>query len=248
MFARKSSLRLNKIPSGVNKRFSIVTTGHFPARPALIAHQSPLFQQQQRIFSKWAIPKLLLSSNKNTRRLMLATAGGATLLSSFFGPMAWMTVGGIASIVTWRTLRKTSNKWWEYLNGPSSGGGLANTILTQVGAHRAAECVRQTTIDQLKKYKSTEAGQKLFSEFGLLGHEKELVYEDIHKSESLRLDNDKHKVSVVFWLEDQVSTTPKGGSCEVNAEAVIDNKGKIDLTKIKLSSPEWHKDELVPIF
>ncbi|KAI8875979.1 hypothetical protein K501DRAFT_309360 [Backusella circina FSU 941] len=248
MFARKSSLRLNNIPSDINKRLSAAVTRDYPTRPGFIVHQSPLFQQQQRIFSKWAIPKLFLSSNKNTRRLMLATAGGVTLLGSFFGPVAWMTVGGVASIITWRTFKKNSNKWWEYLNNPPSGGGLATTILTQVGAHRAAECVRQTAIDQLKKYKSTEAGQKLFSDFGLLDHEKELVYEDIHKSESLRLDNDKHKVSVVFWLEDQVSTTPKGGSCEVNAEAVIDNKGKIDLTQIKLSSPEWHKDELVPIF
>lgn len=213
---------------------------------------------RRQAFSIWTIPKIVLATtNKSNRKWIVGTLGAASVLSSFLGPVVWVTVGGAASIVTWRLYRKTKS-WWNYLapmvssssSNSNNGGGVPSvteTILSQIGTHRAAELVRIDTIKQLKSYfgKNGE-GKRLLEEFGL-DHPNELVWDEVHRSESERIGDGKHRVKVQFFLEDQASKGPQGGGCEVSASAIVSGQGKIDLDQVKLSAPGWHEDEIVPL-
>lgn len=216
-----------------------------------------LNQPQQTVIKRqlsiWTIPKILLATtSKKNRGIILGTLGAATFLSSVLGPVVWVALGGAASLVSWRLLRKAQN-WWNYLSFPKNGNSLlseptvSQALLSSIGTHRAAELVRLEAIKSLKHFfQDTKEGKKILLEFGL-DHPKDLVWEDVIQSEALRLDPNKHQVSVKFWLEDEVSSGPRGGSCEVNASATVSGKGNIDLDHVKLSSPGWHKDEEVPL-
>jgi hypothetical protein len=64
--------------------------------------------------SIWVLPKLLLATHKNSRRLMWAAAGGLTLLSTTAGPIALVTVGSIASLLSWRIFKNTTTQWLDF--------------------------------------------------------------------------------------------------------------------------------------
>ncbi|CEP16102.1 hypothetical protein [Parasitella parasitica] len=211
---------------------------------------------QKRQLSIWTLPKILLhTTGKKNRGVILSTLGAATLLSSFLGPVVWITVGGAASLVSWRLYRKAKS-WWNYLapskvEANSSGQAepsLVQALLSQIGTHRAEEMVRMEAIKSLKSYfEKSKRGKEVLQEFGL-DHPNDLVWEDVHRSETVRLDGGKkHRVSVNFWLEDQTSRGPKGGGCEVTASALVSGQGNINLEQIKLSSPDWHEDELISL-
>ncbi|KAG2234450.1 hypothetical protein INT48_007198, partial [Thamnidium elegans] len=207
---------------------------------------------QQRQLSMWKlIPKLVLATtSKSHRKYIVGALGAASVLSSFLGPVVWVAAGGAASIFGWRLIRKTQN-WWDYLAPVISKGkdipSITQAILSQVGTHRAAELVRIDAIKELKNFfENTKQGKEMLQAFGL-DHFRDLTWEDVHQSSSIKDGNDKHKVKVNFWLEDQTSKGPKGGGCEVTASATISGKGKIDLDQVKLSSPGWHKDEVIPL-
>lgn len=205
----------------------------------------------KRQFSIWTIPKIVLATtSKKNRNIILGTLGTATFLSSFLGPIVWITVGGAASLVSWQLFIKAQS-WWNYLSPAKSESSseptVSQALLFSIGTHRAAELVRIEAIKSLKHFfQDTKEGKKILLEFGL-DHPKDLVWEDVFKSETLRLGDDKHQVSVNFWLEDEVSAGPRGGSCEVSASAIVSGQGKIDLEHVRLSSPGWHKDEEVPL-
>lgn len=208
---------------------------------------------QQRQLSMWKIiPKVILATtNKSHRKYVIGALGAASVLSSFMGPVVWVAAGGAASIFSWRFIRKAQS-WWNYLAPVINQGkdipSISQAILSQIGTHRAAELVRTDAIKELKNFfENTKQGKEMLQAFGL-DHFKDLVWEDVHRSESTRLDGkDKHRVEVNFWLEDQASRGPKGGGCEVTASATVSGKGKIDLDQVKLSSPGWHKDEVIPL-
>ncbi|KAI8079608.1 uncharacterized protein B0P05DRAFT_637361 [Gilbertella persicaria] len=213
-------------------------------RPLCPIYQSRL---QTRPLSIWTVPKIILATtSKKKRGLILGTLGAATFLSSVMGPVVWVAAGGAASLFTWRLLKKTQS-WWNYLS-PILGShqkdqpSLSQALLSQIGTHRAAEVVRMEAIKSLKDYFGKN--KQMLQEFGL-DHPNELTWEDVHRSETVRLDSDKHQVSVQFWLEDQTSKGPRGGSCEVTASAVVSGQGNVALEQVKLSSPGWHQDEIV---
>ncbi|KAI9365752.1 hypothetical protein BD770DRAFT_417506 [Pilaira anomala] len=210
-------------------------------------------QLQQRPLSMWKlIPKVILATtNKSHRKYIVGALGAASVLSSFMGPAVWVVAGGAASIFSWRLIRKTQS-WWEFLAPVISKGkdipSITQALLSQIGTHRAAEMVRVDAIKELKHFfESTKQGKDMLRAFGL-DHFSDLVWEDVHRSESTKLDGtDKHQIKVNFWLEDQASRGPQGGGCEVSASATVSGKGKINMDQIKLSSPGWHKDEVIPL-
>lgn len=219
----------------------------------LLGHQlksSTVIKTQQRPLSIWKIiPKVVLATvNKKHRKYVIGALGAASLASSVMGPVVWVAAGSAASIFSWRLFRKTKN-WWDYLT-PVIGkdSTVSQALLSQIGTHRAADLVRSDTIKQLKHFfESTEQGKNMLLAFGL-DHFKDLVWDEVHRSETTRLDDkDKHKVNINFWLEDQVSKGPRGGGCEVIASATVSGKGKIELDEVKLSAPGWHKDEVIPL-
>lgn len=227
------------------------------ARYQLMTRRTQALQPhiRRQALSIWTIPKIVLATtNKSNRKWIMGTLGAASVLSSFLGPVVWVTVGGAASLVTWRLYRKTKS-WWNYLapmvssssNNKDGVPSVTETILSQIGTHRAAELVRIDTIKELKSYfEKNGEGKRLLEEFGL-DHPNELVWDEVHRSESERLGDGKHKVKVQFFLEDQASKGPQGGGCEVSASAIVSGQGKIDLDQVKLSAPGWHKDEIVPL-
>lgn len=205
---------------------------------------------QQRPLSVWKIvPKIVLATvGKKHRKYIIGALGVASLASSVMGPMVWVAAGSAASIFGWRLFRKTQN-WWDYL-APVVGkdSTISQALLSQLGNHRAADLVRIDTIKQLKNFfENTDEGKKVLQAFGL-DHFRDLIWEEVHKYDTTRLDGDgKHKVNINFWMEDQASRGPKGGGCEVKASATVSGKGKINLDQITLSSPGWHKDEVIPL-
>ncbi|KAI7894897.1 uncharacterized protein EV154DRAFT_576733 [Mucor mucedo] len=221
-------------------------------RSVLLAPQlnSHVVKTQQRPLSMWKIiPKIVLATvGKKHRNYILGALGAASLASSVMGPMVWVAAGGAASIFGWRLFRKTKN-WWDYL-APVIGkdSTVSQALLSQLGTHRATDLIRSDTIKQLKHFfENTEEGKQMLKAFGL-DHFKDMIWEEVHKSDTTRLDGkDKHKVNINFWMEDQASKGPQGGGCEVQASATVSGKGKIDLDQIKLSSPGWHKDEVIPL-
>ncbi|KAI8639928.1 hypothetical protein BD408DRAFT_420567 [Parasitella parasitica] len=211
---------------------------------------------QKRQLSIWTLPKILLhTTSKKNRGVILGTLGVTTLLSSFLGPVVWITVGGAASLVSWRLFRKAKS-WWNYLtpskveanSNSQAEASLVQALLSRIGTHHAEERVRIEAIKSLKTYfEKSSRGKQVLQEFGL-DHPNDLVWEDVHRSETVRLDDGKkHRVSVNFWLEDQTSSGPKGGSCEVTASAVVSGQGNVDLEQVKLSSPDWHEDEVISL-
>ena len=233
------------------------TNRHLQRRQALLFQghlkktaQPQFHVQARRQLSFWTIPKIILATtNKSNRKWIVGTLGAASLLSSVLGPVVWLTVGGAASLVTWRIFKKTKS-WWNYLapvisNSKDSNGvpSVTETILSQIGTHRAAELVRIDTIKQLKHFfEETEQGKNMLKEFGL-DHPKDLVWDEVHKSEAERLGDGKSQVKVKFFLQDNVH---KSG-CEVSSSAFVTGQGKIDLDQVKLSAPGWHQDEVVPL-
>ncbi|KAI9273950.1 hypothetical protein EDC94DRAFT_593272 [Helicostylum pulchrum] len=207
---------------------------------------------QYRQLSMWKlVPKLILATtSKSYRKYIIGALGVTSVLSSFLGPVVWVAAGGAASIFGWRLIRKTQS-WWDYLAPVLSKGkdipSISQAILSQIGTHRAAELVRLDAIKELKNFfENTKQGKEMLQAFGL-DHFRDLIWEDVHQSSTAKDGNDKHKVNVNFWLEDQASKGPRGGGCEVTASATVSGKGKIDLDQIKLSSPGWHKDEVIPL-
>ncbi|KAI8985926.1 hypothetical protein BDB01DRAFT_842786 [Pilobolus umbonatus] len=199
------------------------------------------------MFSWTKIPKLVLTaSGVKKRGIVWGTLGAVTLLSSIVGPAVWITLGGVASLVTWRLAKKTAN-WWSYLDLPNSKTSFFQAVLLNIGTHRAAEIVRTNTVQHLKAYfEKTEQGKKVLEEFGL-DHEKDLVWEDVLKYETVSVDKNTHKVNIEFWLEDEVSKGPAGGSCKVSSSALINGEGNVTLNEVRLSAPNWHEDEVVPV-
>lgn len=253
MLVIKKSLQLSQkrnFPLAINQ---LKQRNNNRSLSAINLYQNSIVQRRQ--LSIWTIPKIILAtSGKKNRGLILGTLGAATFLSSFLGPVVWVTVGGAASLASWRLFRKAKS-WWNYLT-PSKLDTSSNqaeptvtqALLSQIGTHHAEELVRMEAIKNLKNYfeKSTK-GKKILEEFGL-DHPHDLVWEDVHKSETVRLENGKkHRVSVNFWLEDLTSSGPKGGSCEVTASALVSGQGNIDLEQVKLSSPDWHEDEVISL-
>lgn len=251
MFAIKRSLQLNQ-----KRAYPLAFQHQLKQQQPRHAAPSLAHMVQRRPLSIWTIPKIILATQgKKSRGLVLGTLGAATFLSSFLGPVVWVTVGGAASLVSWRLFRKAKS-WWNYLtpstpdanttgnNEPS----LAQALLSRIGTHHAEELVRTEAIKSLKHYFETSSkGKQVLEEFGL-DHPRDLVWEDVHRSETVRLeDGKKHRVSVNFWLEDQTSKGPKGGSCEVIASALVSGQGNIDLEQVKLSSPGWHQDEVISL-
>ncbi|KAI8881203.1 hypothetical protein K501DRAFT_301098 [Backusella circina FSU 941] len=64
--------------------------------------------------SIWILPKLLLATHKNSRRLMWAAAGGLTLWSTMAGPVTMVTVGSIASLLSWRIFKNNTTQWLDF--------------------------------------------------------------------------------------------------------------------------------------
>ncbi|OBZ91774.1 hypothetical protein A0J61_00218 [Choanephora cucurbitarum] len=215
-------------------------------------HQA-ISKQQRRPLSMWTIPKIILATtSKRNRGVILGTLGAASYLSSVMGPAVWVAAGGAASLFSWRLFRKTQ-KWWNYLSpilkssDSQTEPSFSQAILSQIGTHRAAEVVRVEAIKSLKQYFSNSSrGKELLEQFGL-DHPADLVWQDIHKSETERLEGNQHRVSSHFWLEDQTSSGPRGGSCEVTATAIVSGEGNIKLEQVKLSSPGWHQDEIIDL-
>lgn len=52
---------------------------------------------------------------------------------------------------------------------------------------------------------------------------------------------------LTFGWRTKASRGPQGGGCEVSASATVSGKGKINMDQIKLSSPGWHKNEVIPL-
>ncbi|KAI8375555.1 hypothetical protein BD560DRAFT_392667 [Blakeslea trispora] len=216
-------------------------------------HHLAIYRQQRRPLSIWTVPKIILATtSKRNRSIILGTLGAATYLSSVVGPVVWVAAGGAASLFSWRLFKKTQ-KWWNYLSpilNPSHSQeepSFSQAILSRIGTHRAAEVVRVEAIKSLKQYFSNSSrGKELLEQFGL-DHPKDLVWEEIHKSETERLDGDQHRVTSHFWLEDQTSSGPRGGSCEVTATAIVSGQGNVKLEQVKLSSPGWHQDEIIDL-
>ncbi|KAL9539203.1 hypothetical protein MBANPS3_010402 [Mucor bainieri] len=240
MFVIKRSLQLNQkrvYPLAFQQPFKQPPRHALP----LLPHHN-MSMVQRRALSIWTIPKIILATQgKKSRGLILGTLGAATFLSSFLGPVVWVT----------------AKSWWNYLTpsqsdtstSSSQEPSLAQMVLSRIGTHHAEELVRTEAIKSLKNYFETSSkGKQVLEEFGL-DHPRDLVWEDVHRSETVRLDGDgkKHRVSVNFWLEDQTSKGPKGGSCEVTASALVSGQGNIDLEQVKLSSPDWHQDEVISL-
>ncbi|KAG1084588.1 hypothetical protein G6F42_021724 [Rhizopus arrhizus] len=252
MFVIKRSLQLNQ-----KRAYPLVVQHQLKQQSRVNLYQNNSIVQRRQL-SIWTIPKIILATQgKKNRGLILGTLGAATFLSSFLGAVVWVTVGGAASLMSWRLFRKAKS-WWNYLtpSKPETGAAnanqeepsLAQALLSRIGTHHAEELVRMEAIKSLKSYFETSAkGKQVLEEFGL-DHPRDLVWEDVHRSETVRLDGGKkHRVSVNFWLEDQTSKGPKGGNCEVIASAVVSGQGNIDLEQVKLSSPDWHQDEIISL-
>ncbi|KAI8982086.1 hypothetical protein BDF20DRAFT_818405 [Mycotypha africana] len=209
-----------------------------------------LFLSGQKI-SLWTIPKYLLtgklngSKNKKHRHWLLGAFGVATFLSSLFGPVVWVAVGGTASIVCWRLFRK-AQKWWT----SSTHSTITDTLLSQIGTHYAVDLVRNEVVQKLQDYfEKTEKGQAMLEQmFPTDNNSHSLSWEDVSRSEVVRLTNNKHmhRVSVCFSV---VKDGREGQQhpCQVMASAIISDEGKMDLEEVKLSSPEWNEDEIIPL-
>lgn len=194
---------------------------------------------QNRSLSIWTIPKLVLAYRG--RGAVLGALGATTLLSSFVGPVVWVAVGGAASIFSWRIYRKAKS-WWNYL--APTNHPLSSALLSHISSHKASEEVRSKTIEQLSKYFGS-TGKDLLKAFDL-SHPNQLVWDQVHKSEMIKEDDQHYRVNIYFWLEDGISERPKGGGCEVVASALVENAtGNVQVKQIKLSSPGWHKDEII---
>lgn len=240
------------IKKSIQHRQAFLLSQHLTRKNTINNNNSQLIARRQLSF--WTIPKIILATtNKTNRKWIFGTLGLASALSSVMGPVVWVAAGGAASIVSWRMFKKTKS-WWNYLapvisSTKDSNGvpSLTETILSQIGTHRAAELVRVDAIKQLKNFfTTTDQGKQMLQEFGL-DHADKLVWEEVHKSETEKIGDGKHKVKANFWLEDQTSKGPQGGGCEVSVSAIVTGEGKIDLEQVKLSAPGWHKDEIVPL-
>lgn len=202
-----------------------------------------------RTISFMTIPRLALAiSSKRHRQMVLGGLGAATLLSSVLGPAVWIAVGGATSVFFWRLYKRAKN-WWDYLSPTSSQlVTITERLVSSMSSHRATELVREEAIRQLREYfESADQGKQILEEFGL-DHVKDLVWDDVYKSETTRLDKDGklHQVVINFWLSDETSQGPKGGSCEVTASATVREGGKIHLDSLSINAPGWHAEEVIP--
>lgn len=219
---------------------------HLLGRPI----QSSVIKTQQRQLSMWKIiPKVVLATvGKKHRKWILGALGVSSLAGTVMGPMFWVAAGGAASIYGWQLFKKSKN-WWEYLAPViNKDNTVVQALLSQIGNHRAADLVRGDTIKQLKSFfESTDQGKKMMQTFGL-DHFKDLTWNDVHSSVTTKVDEDgKHKVNIKFWLDDEASKGPQGGSVGVTATATVSGKGNISLDEIKLNAPGWHKEETIPL-
>ncbi|KAG0735737.1 hypothetical protein G6F57_005239 [Rhizopus arrhizus] len=230
---------------------TIVSRSLLP-RPSLCSTVTrPCVSKQQMIhrsrpLSFWTLPRLVLATtNKKNRRLVYGAIGAAGLLSSVFGPVVWIAVGGVSSLVGWRIYRKAKS-WWNYLTPPQVNATATEWLLSKVGTHKATELVRKESIKQLSNYFQSGGGKKVLEAFGL-DHEKELIWEDVYKSETTRLDKERFQVLIYFWLSDEMSRGPQGGSCQVTASAIVSGSGQIQMESLLLNAPGWHEQETIPI-
>ncbi|CAO3684079.1 unnamed protein product [Rhizopus stolonifer] len=222
---------------GVIRPNSTVRRCCIPKRPMI---------NTQRPISIWTIPKIVLATtSKKNRRLALGAFGALSVLSSMLGPVVWVAVGGIGSLFGWRLFKKAKS-WWNYLAPPPLDSSATQWFLSKIGTHTATEKVREESIKKLSNYFEGE-GKRMLEDFGL-DHKKELVWEDVYKSETTRLDkNGNYQVLIKFWLSDEMSKGPQGGSCQVTSSGIVNGNGHIELDSVKIDAPGWHKEEIIPV-
>lgn len=248
---------LPKFGAGVDARPKVTQLG-------ITAYKQPCLHQPVRPFSMWKIPIYLATAGKAKRRLaLLGTVSGITVIGALLGPVFWIILGGTAATVAWRVWRHTS-RWWQLINNNgvtdaakraiSGSEGLFSLLEKQVGNHRAADQVREATIDRIMSWSQTEEGRRTLVEHFNIDHLKDVTFFPTHASshESRTTIANGHKqsmqqIKVQFWAEDDQSKGPRGGSCCVHAIADVDDQGNIQLQDIRLSAPGWHPDEHIPI-
>lgn len=211
----------------------------------------------------WKIPIYLATAGKAKRNLaLLGTVSGITFIGALVGPVFWVILGGTAAMVAWRVWHQTS-RWWQLINNgsvtdaakrPMHGSeGLFN-LLEKLGNHRAAEQVREATIDRILSWSQTEEGRRVLVEHFNIDHLKDVTFFPTHAAShetfTAAINGRKEsmeRIKVQFWAEDDQSKGPRGGSCCVHAVANVDDHGNIQLEDIRLSAPGWHPDEHIPI-
>ncbi|KAI9018710.1 hypothetical protein CLU79DRAFT_759992 [Phycomyces nitens] len=260
------------VPLGAKRPGGLMAIQSIYPRPVLLAAQprrpalSPAYGQitTVRTFSFWRIPIMLLTASKAKRRLALATTlGGMTLVSTVLGPVVWLVVGGIASIMAWKVWRQTS-VWWKVL-GPSAmtvagvaskaSNGIFDLLKAHVGTHRAADQVQKEAISEILKWADTPMGRRVLTEEFNADHIKDLSFLPVHSSsfssqtilENNRTKVDVQRVQVEFFAQDDATPGDRGGGCVVRATATIDGNGKIRMEDLVLSAPDWTTEERIPI-
>lgn len=235
---------------------------HIPRTPiSPYLRQRPSTAVAQRPFSIWRIPIYLATAGKTKRRIaLLGTVSGITLLGAFLGPTFWIISGGAATLVSWRIWRQTS-RWWQLINQNNiarvafqEAPGLFRLLEKQVGSHRAIEQVRQQAIERIYEWAQASDGKRvLLDDFGV-DHVKDITFFPVHASSSVSrvLEVNGHResaqeINVEFWAADDTSKGPRGGSCYIHANAIVDSHGNIELRSIRLNAPGWHSDEYVPL-
>ncbi|KAI7907886.1 uncharacterized protein BX663DRAFT_539290 [Cokeromyces recurvatus] len=211
-------------------------------------------QQQQRLADNNRYHQITTS----TTILLGALLGTTTVLSSIWitdTPMTSIALGSAASLVmSWQFFQKMTYKyWWDFLSFPSSSSSstssssssIVEALLRQISKHRGEELIRSESIKNLKEYFTNKERKKVLEGFGLYHQPNELIWEQVHKMDITRLQDDQHQIRIHFSLEDPISND----GCEVITKALVNNQGKIKIENIKLlsSPPGWRKNETVLI-
>ncbi|KAL0090665.1 hypothetical protein J3Q64DRAFT_1706561 [Phycomyces blakesleeanus] len=254
-----------RLMTNLQQRPALLTTQPF-CRPTLLTSRPGYSGSSTsiRAFSLWRIPIMLMTAGKTKRRIALATTlGGMTLVSAVAGPVVWLVVGGIASILAWRVWRQTS-VWWKVLAPPAmtvagvaskAGNGIFDLLKAHVGTHRAADQVQKEAISQIMKWADTPMGRRVLTEEFNADHIKDLSFLPVHSSsfssQTIKENNktkfDVQRVEIQFFAEDDATPGDRGGGCIVRAVATIDGNGKIRMEDIRLSAPDWTSEERIPI-
>ncbi|KAG0186942.1 hypothetical protein DFQ28_007083 [Apophysomyces sp. BC1034] len=194
---------------------------------------------------------MLATTTKTKRRMALAaTFGGITLISAVFGPIVWVTVLGVGSVVTWRTWSKTQKIWQTLSPQASTASSVATNILgvlkSQVKEHHLTDGIRQDAIDHLLAWADTDDGRRVLVDEFNVDHVKQLTFLPVHAMTTVERGNSR-KVNLEFWVEDDQSVGNRGGACIVRAIANVNKDGQVQLEDIRLSAPGWHADEVIPL-
>ncbi|KAF7731552.1 hypothetical protein EC973_009316 [Apophysomyces ossiformis] len=226
-----------------------------PTRPATVSslylRPSPMNCHAIRPFSLYQIPFMLVSASKTKRRLALATmVGGISLVSVVLGPLVWITVLGVGSVLAWRTWSRTQKLWKTLTPQVNSSAAVASNIFSvlksQVQKHHMIDQVRQRAIDQLLKWANTDEGRQLLVREFNVDHVNQLTFLPVHSMTTIEQNNHK-QMNLEFWVEDDASVGNRGGACMVRVAARVNEDGRLQLDAIQLSAPGWHADEMIPL-